>query len=187
MSGTTPTAAIRRTGPAYRPRNPREADSTTLLVEPARRLSPRGVMARSSAPPPPSDSPPRPRRTSSYTNTTATTMNGTASMNSVVQELEGGRYPSMSDVAMPMRSATPTATGRFRSRAATTAANDAAMRIVNLLGSSPTMGAASTPAKPAKNVLTAQTPTEMEVGFVPERSVIAGESTIARTFSPTSV
>ena len=93
----------------------------------------------------------------------------------------------MSEVAMPMRRATTTATVRFRSRAATTAANDAAMRIVNLSGSRPTMGAARTPASPAKRVLTAQTPTEMKVGLVPERSVIAGESTIARTLSPTSV
>ena len=49
------------------------------------------------------------------------------------------------------------------------------------------MGAASTPAKPANKVLTAQTPMEMKFGFVPERSVIAGESTIARTLRPTSV
>ena len=93
----------------------------------------------------------------------------------------------MSDVAMPIRRATITATVRLRSRAATTAANDAAMRIVNLSGSSPTIGAASTPARPAKSVLTAQTPTEMKFGFVPERSVMAGESTIARTLRPTSV
>ena len=84
-------AAIRSTGPPYRPTTPSDADSTTLLVEPARRLSPCGVMARSSAPPHPSDSPTLPRRMSSYTRTTATTMNGTASMNSVVQALEGGR------------------------------------------------------------------------------------------------
>src|SRR5258708_13820146 len=94
MSGTTPTAAIRSTGPAYRPKNPREADSTALLVEPARRLSPCGVMARSRAPPHPSDSPTRPRRSSSYTSTTATTMNGTASMNSVVQELRSEEHTS---------------------------------------------------------------------------------------------
>ena len=68
-----------------------------------------------------------------------------------------------------------------------TAANDAAMSSVKLLGSSPMMGAASTPHRPAKKVLTAQTPTEMVVGLVPERSVIAGESTIALTLRPTSV
>ena len=33
----------------------------------------------------------------------------------------------------------------------------------------------------------AQTPMEMEFGFAPERSVIAGESTIALTLRPTSV
>ena len=71
--------------------------------------------------------------------------------------------------------------------AATTAAKDAAIRSVKLLGSSPLIGAASTPARPAKNVLTAQTPTEIAVGLVPERSVMAGESTMARTFRPTSV
>ena len=71
--------------------------------------------------------------------------------------------------------------------AATTAAKDAAIRIVKYLGSSPMIGAASTPAKPAKKVLTAQTPTETAVGLVPERSVMAGESTMARTLSPTSV
>ncbi len=49
------------------------------------------------------------------------------------------------------------------------------------------MGAASTPHRPAKKVLTAQTPTEIAVGLVPDRSVIAGESTMARTLSPTSV
>ena len=50
-------------GPAYLPKKPSDAVSTTLLVEPASRLSPCGVMARSSAPPQPSVSPTRPRRT----------------------------------------------------------------------------------------------------------------------------
>ena len=49
------------------------------------------------------------------------------------------------------------------------------------------MGAASTPHRPAKKVLTAQTPSETVVGLVPERSVIAGESTMALTLRPTSV
>ena len=49
------------------------------------------------------------------------------------------------------------------------------------------IGAARTPTSPAKNVLTAQTPTEIAVGLVPERSVMAGESTMARTLRPTSV
>ena len=49
------------------------------------------------------------------------------------------------------------------------------------------MGAASTPVSPARNVLTAQTPIEMAVGLVPDRSVMAVESTMARTFRPTSL
>jgi hypothetical protein len=100
---------------------------------------------------------------SSYTSTTATTMKGTASMNLRRPSARGREVTLKSDVAIPMSSATPTATGSLRSRAATTAANDAAMRSVNLSGSSPTMGAASTPARPANKVLTAQTPMEMTV------------------------
>ncbi len=115
------------------------------------------------------------------------TMKGTASMISAVQALAGGRYRWMSDVATPISSATPTATGRLRSLAAMTAANDAAMRRVKLVASSPMMGAASTPVRPAKNVLTAQTPIEIVLGLVPERSVIAVESTMALTLRPTSV
>ena len=75
----------------------------------------------------------------------------------------------------------------MRILAAMTAANEAAIRIVNWLGSRPMIGAASTPHSPAKNVLTPHTPTEIAVGLVPDRSVMAGESTIARTFRPTSV
>ena len=86
-----------------------------------------------------------------------------------------------------MSSPTSTATGRLRSLAATTAAKEAAIRSVNWLGSSPMIGAASTPHSPAKKVLTAHTPTEIAVGLVPERSVMAGESTMARTLRPTSV
>ena len=48
---------INRSGPAYLPKRPSEAVSTTLVVEPASRLSPWGVMARSSAPSHPSVSP----------------------------------------------------------------------------------------------------------------------------------
>ena len=93
----------------------------------------------------------------------------------------------MSDVTTPMSRPTVTAMGRLRNRAAITAAKAAAMRRVKLPESSPMMGAASTPAKPAKNVLTAQTPMETALGLVPERAVMAGESTSARTFRPTSV
>ena len=93
----------------------------------------------------------------------------------------------MSDVATPISRPIRTATGRLRSLAATTAANEAAISTVNWLGSSPMMGAARTPASPAKKVLTAHTPTEIAVGFVPDRSVMAGESTMARTLRPISV
>ena len=48
-------------------------------------------------------------------------------------------------------------------------------------------GPASTPASPARNVLLAHTPIDTAVGLVPDSDVIAGESTIARTRSPTSV
>ena len=61
-SGATATMMISRSGPAYLPTKLSDAVSSTLLVEPASRLSPWGVMARSSAPPQPSVSPTRPRR-----------------------------------------------------------------------------------------------------------------------------
>ena len=54
-------------------------------------------------------------------------------------------------------------------------------------GCRPITGAASTPASPAKNVLTAHTPADTAPGFVPESAVIASESTSARTRRPTSV
>jgi hypothetical protein len=77
--------------------------------------------------------------------------------------------------------------GRLRNLAAMTAAKAAAMSRVKLPESRPMIGAANTPAKPAKNVLTAHTPMETASGLVPERAVMAGESTMARTFRPTSV
>ena len=93
------------------------------------------------------------------------TMNGTASMISLVQALAGGRYRWMSEVATPISSPTATAIGRLRSLAAMTAANDAAMSRVKLTASSPMIGAASTPVSPARKVLTAHTPIEMAVGI----------------------
>ncbi len=90
-------------------------------------------------------------------------------------------------MATPIRSPTPTATGKLRSLAATTAANDAEMSRVKLTASSPMIGAASTPVRPARKVLTAHTPMEMAVGLVPDRSVIAVESTMALTLRPTSL
>lgn len=82
--------------------------------------------------------------------TRATTMKGMASMTSLVHALAGGRYRWISDVATPITRATPTATGRLRSLAAMTAANDAAMCRVTLTGSRPMIGAASTPDRPGR-------------------------------------
>ncbi len=93
----------------------------------------------------------------------------------------------MSEVTTPMDRPTPTAIGRLRNLAAMTAAKAAAMSRVKLLASRPMMGAASTPANPAKNVLTAQTTMDTPLGLVPDRAVMAGESTMARTLSPRSV
>ncbi len=91
-------------------------------------------------------------------------------------------------MATPMSKPTTTATGRFRNLAASTAANDDAISTtVNCVGSRPISGAARTPARPAKKVLTAHTPMEMAAGLDPDRSVMAGESTMARTLRPTSV
>ena len=90
-------------------------------------------------------------------------------------------------MATPMSSPTATATGRLRSLAAMTAANDAAISPVKWPMSRPIRGAANTPTSPAKKVLTAHTPSETDVGLVPERSVMAGESTMALTLRPTSV
>ena len=47
------------------------------------------------------------------------------------------------------------------------------------------IGAATTPMSPARNVLAAHTPAEIRSGLVPDSDVMAGESTIARTRSPT--
>ena len=49
------------------------------------------------------------------------------------------------------------------------------------------IGAASTPTRPARAMLTAHTPIEIRLGLVPDREVMAGESTMARTRSPMSV
>ena len=80
-----------RSGPAYLPMKLSDAVSTTLLVEPARRLSPCGAMALSSAPPQPSVSPTRPPRKRLYTRKRAITMNGIASISPVVHWLSDGR------------------------------------------------------------------------------------------------
>ncbi len=49
------------------------------------------------------------------------------------------------------------------------------------------MGADSTPASPARKTLAAHTPMDTKAGLLPDSEVIAGESTMARTRSPTSV
>src|ERR1700722_14324336 len=49
------------------------------------------------------------------------------------------------------------------------------------------IGADRTPDRPARKMLTAQTPTDTWVGLVPDSDVMAGESTMARTRSPTSL
>ena len=88
---------------------------------------------------------------------------------------------------MPIRSATVTAMGRLRRRAAITAANAAAISRVNLPASRPITGAARMPERPARKVATTQTPAAMRDGLLPESEVIASESTIARTLRPASV
>ena len=68
-----------------------------------------------------------------------------------------------------------------------TAAKAAAMRRVKSVASRPMTGADRTPVRPARKMLTAHTPTDTAVGLVPDSDVMAGESTMARTRSPTSV
>src|SRR5207302_2807373 len=70
--------------------------------------------------------------------------------------------------ATPMSSPTITAIGRLRSLAAMTAAKAAAISKVYWPASKPMTGAARTPAKPAMNELTAQTPTATDDGLVPD-------------------
>ena len=102
----------------------------------------------------------------------------------LVSELLAGRKSWTTSVTMPMAIATPTVAGMLRSRAATKAANPAAIRAVMPSGVRPLAGAASTPASPASAVLTIHTPTDIADGFTPDSDVIAGVSTIARTRSP---
>src|SRR6516164_2188524 len=94
--------------------------------------------------------------------------NGILGMMAAVKELFGGKYFWMTSVAMPMRSATATAPGRERSRAATTAANAAAISVVMPVVFRPVVGATSTPARPARPALTAHTPTEIRPELVPD-------------------
>ena len=104
-----------------------------------------------------------------------------------VSELLAGRYFWITSVTTPIASDAATARGRDRSRAATTAAKDAAMSVVMPSVVSPLVGATRTPARPARPALTAHTPRDTRPGWVPDSDVIASESTIARTRKPTSV
>jgi hypothetical protein len=105
----------------------------------------------------------------------------------LVSELLTGRYRWLTSVMSPMAIATPTAAGRLRRRAATTAANADAMSAVMASVVRPLLGAARTPARPASAVVTIHTQTEILAGLTPDKDVIASVSTIALTFRPTSV
>ena len=108
-------------------------------------------------------------------------------MIALVSELLGGSQSWITSVTIPIAIATPTAVGRLRRRAATTAANADAMSRVMPSGVRPVAGADSTPASPASAVVTIQTQIEILAGLTPDRDVIASVSTSARTFRPTSV
>src|SRR5258708_6597717 len=105
----------------------------------------------------------------------------------LVSELLTGSQSWLTSVMIPMATATPTATGRLRRRAATTAAKADAMSAVMPSGVRPLVGAARTPTRPASAVVTIQTQIEILAGLTPDKEVIASVSTIARTFRPTSV
>ncbi len=111
-------------------------------------------------------------------------MNGMAGTTSADSEVELVKKYCTRAPAIPMASATATATAKLRNRAAMTAANAATISKVKGPGSKPIVGAASIPASPASDVLTAHTPMETVSGFVPESDVIAGESTMALTRRP---
>ena len=101
-----------------------------------------------------------------------------------VRELPCGSCFRMRSVTTPMASATPTAPARERSRAATTAANAAAIRVVIPVVVNPLVGATRIPARPASVALTTHAPRATRPGFVPDTDAIASESTVARTRRP---
>src|SRR3954447_25536508 len=113
--------------------------------------------------------------------------NGMLGMIAAVKELLGGRYFWITSVTTPIASAAATAPVRDVRRATTTAAKAAAINVVIPVVVRPAVGATSTPARPARVALTAQTPSDTRLGLVPDSDVIASESTIARTRRPTSV
>ena len=88
---------------------------------------------------------------------------------------------------MPMSRATMTATVRLRSRAATTAANDSGDEEREVVGVEPDDGGGQHAGQPGEEGADGPDADGDGVGLVPERSVMAGESTMARTLSPTSV
>src|SRR3978361_576314 len=104
---------------------------------------------------------------------TTMTANGIEEMTAEESELLEGRYVWMTSVMMPIAMAPPTATGRLRSRAATTAANADAIRAVMPPTVKPLEGAERTPASPARAVETIHTPTEIRAGFTPDSEVRA--------------
>ncbi len=101
--------------------------------------------------------------------------------------LAGGNQYCSTLPATPMANDTAMATPRLRNRAATTAANAAAISWVKASADRPMIGASSMPQTPARNVDTIHTAREIRNGLPPDSDVIAGESTIARTASPASV
>ena len=113
--------------------------------------------------------------------------NGTLGTTAAAKELAGSRYFWIRLVVTPITSATTTAIGRLRSRAATTAAKAAAIITVMPSTERPAVGAMRMPARPASTALAAHTPIETRPGLVPFRLVSASESTSARTLRPTSV
>src|SRR3954453_18161978 len=107
--------------------------------------------------------------------------NGMLGTIAAVKVLSVGRYFWMTSVTTPIARDTPTAIGTDVSRAATTAANAAAMSVVMPETDRPLVGGRRMPASPARAVVTAQTPREMRPGLMADSDAIASESTIART------
>src|SRR4051794_5891620 len=83
-----------------------------------------------------------------------------------VKVLSVGRYFCTTSVTTPIARETATATGTDVSRAATTAAKAAAMSAVIPATDSPLDGATRIPARAARAVVTAQTPSEMRPGLM---------------------
>ncbi len=106
---------------------------------------------------------------------------GMLGMMAAVNELDGGRYSWTTSVTTPMAREIRTAPTSERSRAATTAAKAAAISVAIPIVVNPLVGATRMPASPASMALTAQTPTAIRPGLVPDSEVIDSESTLART------